>query len=31
MITETQGNFFDGDIHMGFNITRAFQLKKPGK
>jgi hypothetical protein len=31
MITETQGNFFDGDIHMGFNITRAFQLKKPRK
>jgi hypothetical protein len=31
MITETQGNFFDGDIHMGFNITRAFQLKKPVK
>ena len=27
-ITETTGNFFDGDIHFGFNITRAFQLKK---
>ena len=27
-ITETSGNFFDGDIHFGFNITRAFQLKK---
>jgi hypothetical protein len=26
-ITETTGNFFDGDIHFGFNITRAFQLK----
>lgn len=29
MITETQGDFFDGDIHLGFNITRAFQLKSP--
>ena len=28
-ITDTSGNFFDGDIHFGFNITRAFQLKKP--
>lgn len=27
-ITETSGNFFNGDIHFGFNITRAFQLKK---
>jgi hypothetical protein len=27
-ITETTGNFFDGDIHLGFNITRAFYLKK---
>lgn len=27
-ITETTGSFFDGDIHFGFNITRAFQLKK---
>lgn len=27
-ITETSGNFFDGDIHFGFNITRAFQLKR---
>lgn len=26
-ITETAGNFFDGDIHFGFNIVRAFQLK----
>ncbi|MEO7989429.1 MAG: DUF5777 family beta-barrel protein [Chryseolinea sp.] len=25
-VTETDGNFFDGDIHLGFNITRAFQL-----
>lgn len=31
MITETAGNFFDGDIHLGFNITRAFQLKRPDK
>lgn len=31
MITETAGNFFDGDIHMGFNITRAFQVKRPDK
>ncbi len=27
-ITETSGNFFDGDIHFGFNITRAFHMKK---
>lgn len=27
-ITETSGDFFDGDIHFGFNISRAFQLKK---
>lgn len=27
-ITETQDNFFDGDIHLGFNVTRTFQLKK---
>lgn len=27
-ITETTGDFFDGDIHFGFNITRTFQLKK---
>ena len=26
-ITETDGDFFDGDIHLGFNVTRAFQLK----
>lgn len=23
---ETTGDFFDGDIHFGFNITRAFQF-----
>ncbi len=27
-IAETTGDFFDGDIRFGFNITRAFQLKK---
>jgi hypothetical protein len=25
-IAETQGDFFDGDIHFGFNISRVFQL-----
>jgi hypothetical protein len=25
-MAETQGDFFDGDIHFGFNITRTFQL-----
>ena len=27
-VTETTDNFFDGDIHLGFNVTRTFQLKK---
>jgi hypothetical protein len=27
-ITETTDDFFDGDIHFGFNVTRTFQLKK---
>lgn len=27
-LTETGGNFFDGDIHLGFNVTRSFQVKK---
>jgi len=27
-ITETSGDFFEGDIHFGFNIVRSFQLKK---
>jgi Membrane bound beta barrel domain (DUF5777) len=27
-ITETSTDFFNGDIHLGFNVTRAFQLKK---
>ena len=26
-ITETVGDFADGDIHFGFNVTRTFQLK----
>jgi hypothetical protein len=30
-ITETTGEFFNGDLHLGFNITRTFQLKKPSK
>ena len=27
-IGETVGDFFAGDIHLGFNVTRTFQLKK---
>ncbi len=27
-ITETTGEFFKGDIHFGFNISRTFQLGK---
>ncbi|NOS94501.1 MAG: hypothetical protein HOP30_21525 [Cyclobacteriaceae bacterium] len=30
-VTETADDFFDGGIHFGFNITRAFQLKKKTK
>lgn len=26
-VTETNGNWFDGDIHFGFNITRDFKIK----
>lgn len=26
-ITETEGNFGEGDIHFGFNVTRTFELK----
>ena len=26
-LTETRDNFLDGDIHFGFNISRAFNLK----
>jgi len=28
-ITETTGNWFDGDVYFGFNITRVFTLKRP--
>jgi hypothetical protein len=28
-ISETQGDFFKGDIYFGFNISRVFTLKKP--
>ncbi len=27
-ITETFDDFFDGDIHFGFNVTRTFQFKR---
>lgn len=27
-IPSTQGNFFDGDIHFGFNVVRSFQTGK---
>jgi hypothetical protein len=27
-IGRTEGDFFGGDIHFGFNITRTFQLTK---
>ncbi|MDQ2656820.1 MAG: DUF5777 family beta-barrel protein [Bacteroidota bacterium] len=27
-ITETEGDFGNGDIHFGFNITRTFHLKR---
>jgi hypothetical protein len=30
-ITETADDFFDGDIHFGFNVTRTFQLKRGKK
>jgi len=30
-IPATTGNFWDGDVHFGFNITRSFQLKEKGK
>ncbi|MEX1241842.1 MAG: DUF5777 family beta-barrel protein [Cyclobacteriaceae bacterium] len=26
-ITETEGDFSDGDIHFGFNVTRTFHVK----
>ncbi|WP_276370527.1 DUF5777 family beta-barrel protein [Chryseolinea sp. H1M3-3] len=28
-ISETTGNFFDGDIHFGFTIARVFTITKP--
>lgn len=28
-ISETGGNFFDGDIHFGFTISRVFTIVKP--
>ncbi|NQU33841.1 MAG: hypothetical protein HQ521_11440 [Bacteroidetes bacterium] len=28
-IPKTTGNWLDGDIHFGFNISRTFALKKP--
>ena len=28
-IAETDGNVKKGDIHLGFNISRTFQIKKP--
>ncbi len=28
-ITETRGNWMNGDIYFGFNITRVFTIKKP--
>lgn len=30
-ITETTGDFFAGDIHLGFNVTRTFQFKEARK
>lgn len=30
-ITETNDDFFDGDIHFGFNISRTFQLGEKKK
>lgn len=30
-LTETSGNFFDGDIHFGFNVTRMFSFKRERK
>src|SRR5690606_7279066 len=27
-ITETEGDFRDGDIHFGFNVTRTFHLRR---
>jgi hypothetical protein len=30
-ITETTGDFFKGDIHFGFNMSRVFTIKQNGK
>ena len=30
-ITETTGDFFKGDIHFGFNISRVFTIKNMNK
>ncbi|HEY8512202.1 MAG TPA: DUF5777 family beta-barrel protein [Cyclobacteriaceae bacterium] len=30
-VAETNEDFFDGDIHFGFNITRTFQLSKKAR
>ena len=31
VIAETGGDFFNGDIHYGFNISRVFTLHDPKK
>ena len=28
-VTETIGNWLDGDIHFGFNVSRVFTIVKP--
>lgn len=28
-ITETTGNWWDGDVHFGFNVSRVFTIVKP--
>jgi hypothetical protein len=30
-ITETTGDFFKGDIHFGFNVSRVFTIKDKRK
>jgi hypothetical protein len=30
-VTETFGDFWDGDVRFGFNITRTFQLSKQSR
>lgn len=29
LVGETTGDWFDGDIHIGFNVSRVFTVKKP--